>query len=225
MITSVAKTDASLAQSQITGGKDIGKQDFLKLFIKQLQSQDPLSPMDSADFTAQLAQFSSLEQLTNSNDKLGQLISMQNSQTGLMASSIIGKTVMANGDSVYMNGKNGVDLAYSIGRDVDKVNVNVYDTDGKLVRSLSGNAVSAGSRSIRWDGTDNNGNSLPAGTYDFTVSGTDSGGVTVDAATFTTGTVERVSFANGIPMVTVNGSTLPMSSVVNIEDMKQQGGY
>jgi len=224
MITSVAKTDSSQSRSAITGGKDIGKQDFLKLFIKQLQSQDPLSPMESADFTAQLAQFSSLEQLTNSNDKLGQLISLQNSQTGVMASSIIGKTVAANGKSAYMNGESGVDLVYSMGRDVSQVKVGIYDSEGRLVRSLSGNAVSAGTHSIRWDGTDNNGNSLPAGTYDFTVSGSDSSGLTVDAATFTTGVVERISFENGVPMVTVNGNTLPMSSVVKIEDMKQQGG-
>jgi hypothetical protein len=55
--------------------EDLGKEDFLTMLVAQLQNQDPLSPMEGTDFSAQLAQFSSLEQLMNLNDSMDSLAS------------------------------------------------------------------------------------------------------------------------------------------------------
>jgi flagellar basal-body rod modification protein FlgD len=75
-------------------GKTLGKEEFLKLFTNQLKYQDPLKPMDSSEFTAQLAQFSSLEQLYNINSGLEQLLSFQSSLNNGMVTGFIGKTVV-----------------------------------------------------------------------------------------------------------------------------------
>ena len=76
-------------------GKTMGKDEFLKLFTNQLKNQDPMKPMDSSAFTAQLAQFSSLEQLFNINNGLEQLLSFQSSLNNSMVAGFIGKTVVA----------------------------------------------------------------------------------------------------------------------------------
>lgn len=76
-------------------GKTLGKEEFLKLFTNQLKYQDPLKPMESTEFTAQLAQFSSLEQLFNIGKGIEQMLSFQGSMNNGMTASFIGKTVVA----------------------------------------------------------------------------------------------------------------------------------
>jgi len=76
-------------------GKSMGKEDFLRLFTTQLKNQDPLKPMESTEFTAQLAQFSSLEQLFNLNDGIQKMLTVQDSMSNGMTAGFIGKTVVA----------------------------------------------------------------------------------------------------------------------------------
>ncbi len=76
-------------------GKTLGKEEFLKLFTNQLKYQDPLKPMESTEFTAQLAQFSSLEQLFNINNGLEQMLSFQGSMNNGMTAGFIGRSVVA----------------------------------------------------------------------------------------------------------------------------------
>ena len=72
--SSTSSSSSSSTISSSDTNADISKSEFLQLMITQLQYQDPLNPTDSVDYSAQLAQFSSLEQLTNLNDKLSQLV-------------------------------------------------------------------------------------------------------------------------------------------------------
>ncbi|MCL7746471.1 flagellar hook assembly protein FlgD [Halalkalibacter alkaliphilus] len=71
----------------------LGKDDFLKILITQLQNQDPANPMDDREFIAQMAQFSSLEQMTNMNQAMQKFITMQTSQNLVQHSELIGKNV------------------------------------------------------------------------------------------------------------------------------------
>ena len=87
--SSAAATSAAQAASQ----KTVGKDEFLKLFVTQLKNQDPLNPMDSTEFTSQLAQFSSLEQLTNINTGITSLLAYQDSLQNASAANLIGKQV------------------------------------------------------------------------------------------------------------------------------------
>ncbi|WP_082053547.1 flagellar hook assembly protein FlgD [Gordoniibacillus kamchatkensis] len=76
------------AKPKTTGNSSLGKDDFLKILITQLQNQDPMQPMEDKDFIAQMAQFSSLEQMTNVATGLSKLPQMLG-----YASSLIGKTI------------------------------------------------------------------------------------------------------------------------------------
>ncbi|MHB1011852.1 MAG: flagellar hook assembly protein FlgD [Desulfobacteria bacterium] len=84
-------TAASSSAPQAASQKTVGKDEFLKLFVTQLKFQDPLKPMDSTGFTTQLAQFSSLEQLTNLNDGMKSLLLSQNSLQNALSANLIGK--------------------------------------------------------------------------------------------------------------------------------------
>lgn len=90
-VTATAVTSPALTAAST--GKALGKDEFLKLFVNQLKYQDPLKPMDSSEFTAQLAQFSSLEQLFNINSGLQNLLSFQSSLNNGMVTGFIGKNV------------------------------------------------------------------------------------------------------------------------------------
>jgi flagellar basal-body rod modification protein FlgD len=90
-------TAASSSVPNAASQKTVGKDEFLRLFVTQLKFQDPLSPMDSTGFTTQLAQFSSLEQLTNLNDGMRSLLLSQNSLQNALSASLIGKQVGFHG--------------------------------------------------------------------------------------------------------------------------------
>ena len=79
-----------------TGGSALGKDDFLKILITQLQNQDPTSPMDDKEFIAQMAQFSSLEQMQNLNTAMTNLISLQTQSNLISYGQFIGQEVNWN---------------------------------------------------------------------------------------------------------------------------------
>ena len=88
----------SLVVNGRTASQELGKDDFLKLLITQLANQDPLKPMENTEFIAQMAQFSSLEQMTNMSTGFTQLANMLSSSEAV---STVGKTVqIADGDNV-----------------------------------------------------------------------------------------------------------------------------
>jgi flagellar basal-body rod modification protein FlgD len=89
----------------------MGKQSFLKLFVAQLQYQNPLEPLKKEDFIAQLAQFSSLEELVNIRDEISKL-SMRDNNNPFLYSNLIGKTVKYG-----LEGKEGKVVALNINND------------------------------------------------------------------------------------------------------------
>ena len=114
-------TVASSPAPRDASQKTVGKDEFLRLFVTQLKFQDPLSPMDSTGFTTQLAQFSSLEQLTNINGGITSLLAYQNSQQNASAANLIGKQVGfrgkdANGNAGEMRHGTVTGVAFDAGR-------------------------------------------------------------------------------------------------------------
>jgi flagellar basal-body rod modification protein FlgD len=183
----------------------LGENDFLKLLTAQMQAQDPLNPMDSANFAAQLAQFSSVEQLTNINTKLTNLAASQASLQNTMASDLIGKKVTVAGNTATLNGQ--AVMPYTLPSDASAVAVSIYDATGALVRTAVLGQQSAGNNSYTWDGKDQNGNALPAGKYAFAISAVDASGQAIAATTLTSGTVTGISFNNNVTSLTLDNTT------------------
>jgi flagellar basal-body rod modification protein FlgD len=189
----------------------LGKDDFLKMMIAQLKHQDPLNPMDGTAFTAQLAQFSSLEQLQNINTQMTSFTQQQQALGNSQAVSFIGKQVLAKGNTVSVDG-NPVTLGYNLARDAASGQIQVYDPNGLLVDTLSIKNQKQGQNSVTW-----NCPSSAKGIYTFAVSALDKSGKAVSASTMAQGTVTGVNFHDGATYLSVSGQEVGFSDVVSVK--------
>jgi flagellar basal-body rod modification protein FlgD len=196
----------------------LGKDDFLNLLVAQLKHQDPLKPMESTEFTAQLAQFSSLEQLYNVNDNLGNLENSQAAMHNNQAVSMIGKTAWARGNIVQKTDAASPDLYFGLDRDASETMVYIYDARGNFIKTIAAGAREAGSHSISWNGTNDEGSPVPDGPYQFEVLAGDAQGNTVSSETFVVGLVSGVTFDQGTAHLQVNDLSIPMQAVVRVAD-------
>src|SRR5262249_32519643 len=113
------KADASSSVS--AANQQISQQQFLTLFITQLQNQDPLSPQDPDQLTAQLAQFSSLEQLTGINTRLDTLNGATKQTTSSALLGLLGKEVQATGGQLAIRGGAATPPEYTLDADATQV--------------------------------------------------------------------------------------------------------
>ena len=188
---------------------------FLLLLTKQLQHQDPLSPLDTNEFTAQLVQFTGVEQAINTNDKLDQLIGFNANNQAISALAFLNKTVEVDSDEVWLaDGES--QILYELPRNAEEMTITILDESGKPVRVESGSRT-MGEHSFVWDGTDNSGVVLPDGLYSVQVTAVDSKGESVEVATGTVGKVEGVEMRNGQLMLSIGGSLeVPASAVLGV---------
>lgn len=213
-ITGVIENVAATAGATRTATvKSVGKDEFMKLLLAQLKNQNPLSPMDGTDFAAQLAQFSSLEQLSNLNDQLKAQGVNQMTVGYAQSVNMIGKEVVVNsGNTVTANG-GMVDLHYNLAKDAETVTISVIDKNGKVVKTWTESGRKAGLNKTTWDCTD-----VEKGEYTFQVHAGDKQGNAVFAGTTTVGTVTAVHFRNNQIMATVNGREVPLSEIIEIRN-------
>ena len=191
----------------------LGKDDFLNLLVAQLQNQDPLNPMDSTQFTSQLAQFSSLEQLSNINTGLTRLQDSQEGNGQSLAVGYIGKHVLAEGDVVALGATGGADLHFELASDAVATQINIYDAAGEYVRTLETGTLTAGRQALAWDGKDGSGRRIGAGQYSFEVLAVDADGSMVKVNPLVSTPVIGVRFEDGRPLLLTEGQAIPMENV------------
>jgi flagellar basal-body rod modification protein FlgD len=197
---------------------EVGQDDFLNLLIAQLQAQDPLNPLESAEFTAQLAQFNSLEKLIEVNTRLEALTAAQLFSGNAQFVDYIGKTVKASGNTTEMIDGRSAELHFELAGDARSVFVNILDAGGFHVRTLEAGGAAAGERSVEWNGRDDNGNPVPEGSYSFEVAAVDAVGNAVAAAPFSLDRITGVTFQNDSAQLLAEQKTIPVSQVMRIEE-------
>lgn len=176
---------------------DLSKDDFLTLLVAQLSHQDPTNPVDDKEFTGQLAQFSSLEQLTNINSGIQSLVDAKGQDDMFTAVGFIGKSVKAEGYNVSKSGDDVSTIYYGLGESVSDIQVNIYDADGNIVRSEMLGSRGSGSYEYHWDGLDSSGDEVPDGTYSVGMLGEDADGKSVMITTEMAGEVGGVVSSDG----------------------------
>lgn len=156
---------ASTGKSTASSNKDVvmGKEDFLMLLVAQLQNQDPLSPDDPTEFTAQLAQFSSLEQLTSLNESMENLVTSNANSDRFSTLNTIGKDVTYNCGSFNFTGEL-VEIGYQLDGQASEVTLSLQQ-NGVTVATLNGEELETGSHFITWDGLLANNQNAPLGDY------------------------------------------------------------
>lgn len=194
----------------------MGKDDFLQLLVTQLQNQDPLSPMDSTGFTAQLAQFSSLEELQNINETLSGVGNSQTILTNSQAVDYIGKQVQAVGDRLHLNEDEPTPVEFNLHQDSAGVYVKIYNQYGEFVQDIDAGPMSAGQQRLEWNGLDYQDQQAPVGTYRYEVMAVDAEGNTSSVTSFTTGTVSGVYYKNGLAYLLTSDQEIPLGDVVQV---------
>jgi flagellar basal-body rod modification protein FlgD len=217
-ITGVDSVQSQPAESQTTNTNILGKDHFLNLLVAQLKHQDPLNPMDSTGFTAQLAQFSSLEQLQNVNSTLENMASAQTDQANNQAVYYIGKSVTARGNTVQLGSDLTGQINFELKGDAQAVFVNIYDSFGRYVRNIETGPKSAGYGQIDWDGRDSNGNMVPQGSYTYEMLAVNADNDPVAAESFATGRITGVNFKNGTAYLMADSLEIPLDTVIRVSE-------
>ena len=193
----------------------LGKDAFLTLLVAQLQYQDPLNPMEGTEFTAQLAQFSSLEQLQNVNDNLSNMQVSQAEELIFRTMDFMGKEIDVQGSDLVLTENTSAKGGFYMEESGDCV-VTVFDANGTAVKNISMGQMEPGTHSFEWDGIGDNGDTLEEGIYNFAVTAVDGTGQELSVETYMSGLVDRVNIEGGIPMLYVGDVPVALSSVRNV---------
>ncbi|HUK66220.1 MAG TPA: flagellar hook capping FlgD N-terminal domain-containing protein [Anaeromyxobacteraceae bacterium] len=210
-----AATSGSSSASSATGSSALGENDFLTLLTTELQNQDPTQPVDDTQFVAELAQFSSLEQLQNIGTQLNTLITASSSSSEMAAASLIGKQVAYDATGVDLVSGTPPSIQVQLASPA-AVTAVVTDSSGSVVKSLNLGYQNAGVFSLGWDGTNSSGTALPSGSYGLSLTATASDGSAVSVQAQAMGTVQGVTYSNNTPEVVIGTQVVPLSNVIEI---------
>ncbi|MBC7186094.1 MAG: hypothetical protein H5U38_03565, partial [Calditrichaeota bacterium] len=214
-VSAVTGANMPVTNSLSGPGGTLGKDAFMNLLVTQLRYQDPLQPMENTEFIAQLAQFSSLEQLwyMNANSQTNTLL-LQSLQNTVM-SGFLDREVWATGGRVWVPESGEVTLHYTVAGPA-QVTVEVLDAAGQVVRTLQVAAQQGGDQECTWDGKDSTGQRVASGAYSFRVKAVDESGAQVSATPYTVGTVTGVRFNNGSAQLLLDGLEVSPSDLVMV---------
>jgi flagellar basal-body rod modification protein FlgD len=206
---SVAATNA-LANTQIAGNF----QSFLQLLTTQLQNQNPLSPLDTNQFTQQLVEFAGVQQQINTNDSLATLVSLQQTAQSTQALGFVGHTAVVKGNTAALtNGQATWQLDVPTNSTVD---ISIASSTGQTVFTGKFPVNAGKDQPFAWNGKDNNGVQQIDGNYTLTATAKDSAGNSVGVTTQVEGVVSSVDLTQSPPLLSIGGQTFTVNQVQSI---------
>ncbi|RKX32213.1 MAG: hypothetical protein DRP46_01620 [Candidatus Zixiibacteriota bacterium] len=210
-----------------TGSSQIlDKDDFMTLLVAQMTNQNPLEPMDNTEFIAELAQFSSLEQMQNMNALLEQSLEWDYLQMQTVnntnATSLIGREVQATFSNIYLDEDNLPQINYTSAEYAQSVTIEILNADGAVVRTLDMEDIAAGGNSIVWDGKDENGDRLESGFYTIQISAVNGEGESFTPSTYVEGIVDGVVYRDGSAYLQINGLEISLAEVTSIQAANEE---
>jgi flagellar basal-body rod modification protein FlgD len=209
--TTTAGSKTTTASTATTGIAD-NFQTFLTLLTTQLQNQNPLDPLDTNQFTAQLVQFAGVEQQLKSNDQLKSLIEIEKSAQATAALAYVGSTVAIDGSTAKFDGS----ATWNLKADkATTATVTITSATGQTAYSGTYN-LNQGNASFVWDGKGNDGSQWPAGSYKLTATGKDASGHDVAIATETQGVVDSVDLTATPALLSIGGQTYTTDQIKRV---------
>ena len=208
--SSAANSANALANQQIAGNF----QSFLQLLTTQLQNQNPLSPLDTNQFTQQLVEFAGVQQQINTNDSLATLVSLQQTTQASQALEFVGKTAVVKGSTTSLTNSKaawGLNIPSA-----STVTVTITNSSGATVYSNDFIANAGNNQTFTWNGLGTDGTQQPDGTYKLTATAKDSAGNSVAVSTEIQGTVSSVDLTQSPPLLSIGGQTFTVNQVQSI---------
>jgi len=188
---------------------------FLTLLTTQLKNQDPLSPLDTNQFTQQLVSFSEVEQQINTNTNLQSLISLQQTSQAVAALPLVGSTIQYSSSTGALT-KGQASFSYSLPSAATVATLNIVNSAGQTVLTGATDPT-AGTHTFNWNGAMSNGNTAPDGIYTLAVSAAGANGQAITPTITSSGTVTGVSIQNNAATFSVEGIPVPMSELVSVQ--------
>lgn len=209
-------------QAQVGNSRaHLGKDDFLKLLTVQLRYQDPLNPMENTEFIAQMAQFSSLEQLQNMNQTMersqGAEAELQAAFKNNLVTSLVGKAVEVPTQEVAFDGET-TEVAYRLGPQARSASLQILDARGQMVRELELDTSQA-YNTVEWDGKSVSGDKVPKGAYLAVVTAAGPGGVPVEADMLKRVRVDAVRYTGTEARIWADGRELALSDLRGVVEV------
>jgi flagellar basal-body rod modification protein FlgD len=194
------------------------KDDFMNLFIKQLQYQDPMQPMDTGQMATQIAQLNMVDLMTKNNDAINKLVTTDNQRMKIDAVGYLGRDVRYTGNTLEVGADGPKPFDLNLDNACASCVVTIKDSSGNLVKSWDMGALGKGTQALNWDGTDATGAKAPAGDYTVTIDAKDTNGNAVNVTTLTTGTVSAISYqTDGTPLFNIkNGPKISINDIQTI---------
>ncbi len=195
-------------------GGDLNR--FLTLLVTQLQNQDPLDPLDTNEFTAQLVQFAGVEQQINQNAHLETLIEVGKASGVAAMVNLIGKRIEAAGATLPLANGEGR-ASYTLSEPAAETTLTIVDADGGVVLTRDGE-TGVGRHDFVWDGLDGDGRSLPDGAYTIEVTAQRADGSGFAATTSISGIVTGAASGDDGATLHVGSVEVLMARVISISD-------
>jgi flagellar basal-body rod modification protein FlgD len=197
----------------------MSESDFLNLLVTELKNQNPLDPLSGSEYAAQLAQFSSVEQLENLNTKMDSYLSatetINTSINNALAATFVGETVCAQTSTFTHTSSDSSSLGFQVDSAAESATVKIYNSSGTLVKTIT-TSGDAGYNDVTWDGTTDSGSTASSGTYTFTVSATDASGSALTATPYINGIVDSVRYTSSGTMFVIDGQEVSLSKILEI---------
>ena len=212
---SISPSSAPVPQASKTDPQAI-QSDFLQLLVAQMQNQNPLQPMDNLEFTSQLAQFSALEQATNTNKLLQQMAQTLGSRSSIDPVSLIGKEVETGGRSLDLIGGQPVSVPVRLASDAASLQAVLLDGKGKEVARYPLGEQKAGDRAIQIIPVGPDGKPLQDGRYSVNFEALDASGKPVTIEQGRKGVVTSVDLSGEMPRLVVDGQEIALSDVTRV---------
>ena len=210
--TGTGKSTSNKTSSTATSGIADNFQTFLTLLTTQLQHQNPLDPLDTNQFTAQLVQFAGVEQQLKSNDQLKSLIEIEKSAQATQALVYVGNTVAVDGSKAQFD--KSATWNFQSAKDTSAA-VTITNAAGQTAYTGS-YALKQGNASFVWDGKGNDGTQWPAGTYTLSATGKDSSGNSVAISTEVQGVVDSVDLTSTPPLLSIGGQSYTTDKIKRV---------
>jgi flagellar basal-body rod modification protein FlgD len=210
--------NATQSASAAATSPQLGQAQFLSLMVAQLKNQDPMQPMQNGEFLGQMAQFGTVSGIQDLQKSFGSLATALQSNQALMASSLVGRTVLAPGSNGYLAAGSTFGGAVDLPTASADVVVNITDSSGQLVQRLDLGAQTAGTVRFAWDGMTATGAPAMPGVYKVSAQALN-GTQQYAPNTLMEARVDSVSLGGS------NGLTLNLAGLgaVNLSDVKQIG--